>query len=256
MNQKTEKTLLLPLVAMGSVPQYAVQTLIDNKRQALKKETIQSPYVYPFSGSNMSILEIATGVKNENTEMGNKIDLISPWELYSNDDNISNNQIEIMQMHSPIIPGCESLYIKQLAQIVKEKEYRSLIILDAQDKGLWHDDDNVKDNNNEIQYWCNQTVSKLKMDNEKSDLNRKNDFGNFLKFLIQEIENLGEDISIEYYSISVYEGWNGPAVKKLLEFVGLSNDEKESVVEMGENVGKQLVGIISASSENCEGIFN
>lgn len=261
MDQYMGKTLLLPLVAMGSVPQYAVQTLIDNKKQEFRKEIIQSPYVYPFSGCNMSILEIANGVKNEKKD---EIDLISPWELYSH-ANINNNQIEIMQMHSPIIPGCESLYIKQLAQIIKERGYRSLIILDAQDKGLCHDDnndinDNFKDNYNEIQYWCNKTVSKLKMEDNKFSLNEENsttaNFGNFLKFLVQEIENLGEDISIQYYSISVYEGWNGPAAKKLLEAVGFKGGKEANIIEMGENVGKQLVGVINAGNENCEGIFN
>lgn len=100
------KTLTLPIVGVENLAQYAVQEMID-KRGDLVKRYIDSDYVYPYT----------SGAKN---------DYSTGWEHY-----VADNEDDIMQLHSPVIAGCESLFAKQLATVVAECGYTRVILVDA-----------------------------------------------------------------------------------------------------------------------------
>ncbi|KAG0671376.1 hypothetical protein C6P40_003782 [Pichia californica] len=201
----TGKTLVLPLVAMGSVPH----------------------------GREMSIEEVAHGIKSNDKTDG---ELVSPWELYyekSKDKDVIND-IELMQMHSPIIPGCESLYVKQLVKIIRERGYTKILILDARDRGLFPTDDIIR--------WSNRTVKNMSINNNEI-IEKDNDIctaGNLIRFIAEEVGSIGDDIIVECHAVSVYEGWNGPAVASLVASVGLD------AVKNGEDlvsISKEVLGV-------------
>lgn len=79
-----------------------------NKRSGLVKRYVDSDYVYPYTSGCDG--EYSTG-----------------WEHYIAEEDGEG----IMQLHSPIIAGCESLFVKQLAGIVNEYGYEKVVLVDC-----------------------------------------------------------------------------------------------------------------------------
>lgn len=223
---RTDKTLVVPLVAMGSVPQYAVQLVIDARREQLHKQPIDSLYVYPFAGREMSVAEVVGGRAASAGEM------VSPWELYYSDEDGAD--ADYMQMHSPVIPGCESLYVKQLVQLVRQRGYARVVLLDALDKGLWHGDSPVAPTppgpesevppDVPVLRWGNRTLGGMKLAvDDETPAGQTDDAdasavwpGPLVRLVGEQVDAAGEDVAVEALAVPVYDGWNAPAARALL----------------------------------------
>lgn len=276
MAARTEKTLVVPLVAMGSVPQYAVQLVIDGQRGQLVKQAVDSLYVYPFAGREMSIAEVAAGTAGSRAETADQ--MVSPWELYHPRE-AGDGDVEYMQMHSPVIPGCESLYVKQLVAIVKERGYRRVVLLDAVDKGLWHGETAAGASSQpsetdlagvSVLRWGNRTLGGMKLAAEGDGETPGEDGpsveewpGPLVRLVGEAIDAAAaaEDVAVEAFAVPVYDGWNGPAARALLAAAGV-----DQTGPTGEKAGRGAVGSSDglerfvAADENSlarlEGVYN
>jgi hypothetical protein len=252
------KTLVVPMVAMGCVPQYAVQTAIDKNRDLYDKTDIDSMYIYPFTSGDLTLKEVISGKKlyNKNINNNNKNDMnnkmCNPWELYMNKDKDNGNGkdiLDFMQFHAPVIPGCESLFVKQLMKVIHGKGYTHIIILDAKDKGLWHGERN--EDASELLHWANKGVGRINL-GEENILSHKREEQYISSEetgpVVQLLDELCEmDIDIDYYAVCVYEGWNGPAVKQLLDVVGIDVE----IDDDDDDIGVE----ISGEDQPVEGVY-
>lgn len=219
------RTLVVPLVSMASVPQYTVQLAIDSQCEHLKKENIDSLFLYPFTSSNLSISEIING--DNKTTPGKPHVLTTPLEIYIHD----SGNMDFLQLHSPIIPGCESLFIKQILQIL-DGSYTNIIILDSKDKGLWHGNTS----SDAVLHWANKTISKIQLDDKKDkdefiELENIAETSPIVSLFLENIDVSVNDLCIDYYAVSVYDGWNWPAVGALLRAIGVKADIPSKVVD-------------------------
>lgn len=111
----------MPLVGVENLAQYAVQRAID-ERDNLVKHHVDSDYVYPYTIGDVSAAEALKGETVTNKGYG------SGWEHYKS---VEKADSDIMQLHAPIIAGCESLFAQQLAGIVAEEGYSTVVLMDA-----------------------------------------------------------------------------------------------------------------------------
>lgn len=216
-----DKTLALPLVAMGNVPQIAIQLAVDFRKDQLAKTTIYSTYQYPFVGPDLSVGEASNRV------IGKRKDLARPLHLYRGHGGTSEPRVDYLQLHSPIIPGCESLFIKELVKLIEHEQYTKIMVFDAKDRGLWHGE-NATLVEERVLHWGNQTLSGLHLDDDddhdvadtrrgkggdSEELPSVNDTNPFVRFLV----NMLPETEIDYYAVSVYDGWNMDAAYALLD---------------------------------------
>lgn len=118
------KKLILPLIGIGNIGQYACQKLVDEGY--VSKETIDTNYLYPFSSKPMAIAEL----KGDSPPVASK-ELVKPLQLYNLDPNT-----DVLQFYSPIITGCEVQLFRQISKIIKEKDYDKIVLIDSTDRGL------------------------------------------------------------------------------------------------------------------------
>ena len=264
---RTDKTLVVPLVAMGSVPQYAVQLIIDGRREQLQKQAIKSLFVYPFAGREMSVAEVVGGRAAGTGEM------VSPWELYYADDGAAGGDdadlVEYMQMHSPVIPGCESLYVKQLVAIIKERGYGRVVLLDSLDKGLWHGDapaaamppdaESEAPGDVSVLRWGNRTLGGMKLEGDEAPVNEAAGLagwpGPLVRLVSEQVDAAGEDVAVEAVAVPVYDGWNGPAARALIQAAGVGGTKTGPVAAVE---GPAAVGPAADRDglARLEGVYN
>lgn len=218
-----KKTIVLPLIGMGNVPQYAVQSVIDKKKYT-KRSIIDSLYLYPFVGSDISIIQAK---QDFNTEIG---ELTSPLELYENVG--CDDYTDMLQLHSPIIPGCESLFVKQITDIINNGNYTHVVVLDSRDKGLWHGKSEIEGEIVEFEggegegegviHWKNQTISNMDINKDEINTPQEDDhaIGNNTLLLLNE-QLSPEAVEIDYYAVNVYEGENWKSIDLLLRKSGV-----------------------------------
>lgn len=219
------RTLVIPLVSMGSVPQYTVQLAVDSQLPQLTKQNIDSLFMYPFTSSNLAISEIISGDRASPADKPHA--LTTPLELYVNKDGV----MDFVQLHSPIIPGCESLFVKQILKLINES-YTNLIVLDSKDKGLWHGDATDEG----VLHWANKTLSKIQLDDKKAkeqfvELENVAETSPIVSLFLENLDISVNDLCIDYYAVNVYDGWNWPAVGSLLAAIGVEADVPSQIGE-------------------------
>lgn len=123
-NNMSLKTLILPIVGVENLAQYSVQRAID-ERDNLVKHHVDSDFVYPFTIGDLSVQE---ALDDSGTVAGNRNEYGTGWEHYVSTD---KDDTDIMQLHAPIIAGCESLFAKQFSQIVAEHGYKKIVLIDT-----------------------------------------------------------------------------------------------------------------------------
>lgn len=176
---------------MGNVSQWAVNTMIENSSNK-NKIPLDGKYLYPFI--------------NEKGDTP-----LCKWCNVKKD-------IDVIQLLSPIIPGYESLFIKQIVKEIIEGEYEKIIVMDSLDRGIYDEG---------LRIWRKNSISELNINND-SDSNDEititlEDTSLFMRLLVNTLsEQLGEEefkIAMEWIAVSVYDGINIEAVNTLLKKV-------------------------------------
>ena len=174
---------------MGNVSQWAVNTMIENSSDN-DKIPLDGKYLYPFIN-----------------EKGD-----TPLCKWCN----VNTSIDVIQLLSPIIPGYESLFIKQIVKEIIEGEYEKIIVMDSLDRGIYDEG---------LRIWRKNSISELNINNNSNDeiTIPLEDTSLFMRLLVNTLsEQLGEEefkIAMEWIAVSVYDGINIDAVNTLLKKV-------------------------------------
>jgi proteasome chaperone 2 len=224
-----QKTVVVPLVGMANVPQYAAQLAIDAHRSQLTKRHVYSRYLYPFLGGDLTVKERMDG-KTRDDDDSNAV-FAYPWEVYTAQEN-SVGIPNIMQFRSPIVPGCESLFVKQLIQEIKEGQYERIIVLDSKDRGLWHGEAEAGADGRdegEVMQWHSVALRDLTVDDSTNTGNTEKmctlqsieETSPVVRLLVDQLNGL--EVSVNYAAVAVYEGWNWPAVEALQRQAGLTD---------------------------------
>jgi proteasome chaperone 2 len=232
------KTVVVPLVGMANVPQYAAQLAIDAHRPQLTKRHVYSRYLYPFLGGDLTVQERMDGkTRDDDDDDDSNAVFAYPWEVYTVQEN-SVGIPDIMQFRSPIVPGCESLFVKQLIQEIKEGQYERIIVLDSKDRGLWHgeaaaeveaDGKSEGGDEGEVMQWHSVSLRDLTVDDSTNTGNTEKmctlqsieETSPVVRLLVDQLNGL--EVSVHYAAVAVYEGWNWPAVEALQRQAGLTD---------------------------------
>lgn len=183
------KTIIIPCVGMGNVSQWAVNTMIENSSNK-NKIPLDGKYLYPFI--------------NEKGDTP-----LCKWCNVKKD-------IDVIQLLSPIIPGYESLFIKQIVKEIIEGEYEKIIVMDSLDRGIYDEG---------LRIWRKNSIGELNINNNSNDETTipLEDTSLFMRLLVNTLsEQLGEEefkIAMEWIAVSVYDGINIEAVNTLLKKV-------------------------------------
>lgn len=237
------------MIAMGSVPQYAVQAVLDTLKgegARLQKKAVDSLYLYPYVGGDLTVKEALRGESSSSSSP----DLAYPWEHYVVEESGGSRpgaDADFLQFHSPVIPGCETLFVRQLLALVGAGGYERVVILDAKDRGLWHGAE-AAFGGDRVLHWGNKTVAKLHLETalhpeaRVEELPAVQDTCNLVHYLA---DTAGVDLDLEYYAVSVYDGWNGAAVSALL------------ATSLGLNIDLDaMVGVAGLDSRPVEGMYS
>lgn len=143
-DMESNKRVVVPVVNIGNIGQYVCQTLIErayaDKECSVEKTGIDTDYLYPFSGKYKTIAEARNGdvdvdVDGVNDGVNDGV-LVTPLEKYVMSN--SKDGVDVIQLHSPIIPGCESRFFSQLQQHIHG--YEEVVVVTSADRGLFEED--------------------------------------------------------------------------------------------------------------------
>ena len=177
------KTLIIPTVGVSNVPQLVVQKLLEwNSSTYLKK--LDPSYLYPYVATNAMVTH-------------------SPLELYT-----LANEIGIIQLHSPVLPGYEYQFAQQIRTVALAEGIDRIVVIDSKDRGEkigWE--------------WFSSGASLEHLMGTLS-LSDEDHIVQIGRNATCPLVELIEDIPLDYYSVRVYEGPNAPAVGEMANLIG------------------------------------
>lgn len=141
-------TLILPIVSIGNVPQLSIDLLVNNIAPDVELiGYLDNLYLVPFASPIDSVSESKTDVKQG---------ISTSLELYHSE----SKNITILQQRSPILPGCNKLFIENLlAPFISSSGFKKILILESKDLGLKDD----KFDGKNFQLWSNNITEKFSM---------------------------------------------------------------------------------------------
>lgn len=115
------KTLIIPSVSIGNVPQLSVDLLLHNL-----------PFEWACSMDHTLLYPFASPVDSLDDEEPIDRGISTGIELYVDE----THGLALVQQRSPILPGYGYKFVQYLSQFIKESQFQSVVVLDSQDYTL------------------------------------------------------------------------------------------------------------------------
>lgn len=198
----SQSTLIVPTVAIGNVPQLAIDLLLQTLKFD-KVGVLDSVYLYPFA-SPIDVAATGLDAEYKDTRISNAL------EVYFNED----HNLTVIQQRSPIIPSFRLNFVKEIIQpFIVDSKFSKIVILDSSDAGLVE-----QYNYGDIQLYTNEDILNKSLEAltlDKSDpikLSSKipYDYTLYARDLINTVDelNVATKIELNVLVIFVYEGDN------------------------------------------------
>lgn len=134
----------------------------------------------------------------------------SPLELYT-----LENEVGMIQLHSPVLPGYESQFAQQIKSVVQKEGIDRIVVIDSKDRGEkigWE--------------WFSNAGGSLEQMMGSLSLSDDDHIIQIAKNETCPLVELLDGVFVDYYSVRVYEGPNGPAVDEMAALIA----KRESLV--------------------------
>ncbi|GMM29783.1 hypothetical protein DAMA08_025280 [Martiniozyma asiatica (nom. inval.)] len=183
------KTLIIPTVSISHLPQHVVNLFIASFPNHTPIP-LDPTYLYAYVSSKASLITTIN------------MHPIQPT-------------IQALQLHSPVLPGYESLFAEQIKEVVIKEGIDHVIVIDSKDRGFLGDDQarlvywttNSNDEDLADLFTHLQIESNTATENTLSKLNssiRTEDTCSLVQFLSSGLNG----IRIDYYGLYLYPGDN------------------------------------------------
>lgn len=145
------KTLILPLISTGNVPQLTIDLILHSLAPEFTfQKDLNDNYLYPFLGPLDYSNENKDSIYPLETDQSKKKVFSNAIELFANKD----KSVYIIQQRTPIINNYLNNFIKDvLVPLIKEFDFTNITILDSfsafdVNKPFIHENKNLNTNNN------------------------------------------------------------------------------------------------------------
>lgn len=199
--------LVIPSISVGNVPQLTVDLLIHNFGFQLVGR-LDPVFTYPFaSGADYVAGEEQTGKPGG---YSTSLDIFHSEEL----------KLTVLQQRSPVLPGYQVNFIKQLVQFVEEYDFNGVVVLDSTDCStvaninfenpfdVYTNEKELVDKFQQLNIQTAASISEPQQTLQQDQQQDEQQISQFSSFVIKLVHSLNSSTNVLAITMYVYEGDN------------------------------------------------